>query len=220
MDHPLQCRCGALKGYVRRSQAANRCVCYCRDCQAFAHFLGRSGEILDTNGGTDVIQTRAANVAFTQGKETLACMRLTPNGMLRWYSTCCNTPIGNTLANYKVAFIGLVHSCLEGGGPTLQESFGPVQAHVNTDNTHGKVRTSSFALMTVIVRFIALVARARIDGSYKNSPFFAAGSADPVAVPKVLSRGERDQLLLLVRAGPTSRVPMDSPPGRPNQKSA
>ena len=72
MDHPLQCRCGALKGHVSRTQAVNRCVCYCRDCQAFAHFLGRPADILDESGGTDVIQTRAANVAFTQGKETLA----------------------------------------------------------------------------------------------------------------------------------------------------
>jgi len=198
MDHPLQCRCGTLKGYVSRSPAVNRCVCYCRDCRAFAHFLGRPGDILDVSGGTDVIQTRAASVAFTQGKETLACMRLTPNGLLRWYSTCCNTPIGNTLANSKISFVGLVHNCLEGGGPTLQESFGPVQAHVNTDSTHGKVRSSSLALITVILRVIALVTRARLDGSYKNSPFFAAGSGDPVAVPKVLSRGERDQLLQAV----------------------
>ena len=220
MNHPLRCQCGTVKGFVGNPSRASHCVCYCRDCQAFARFLGRADEILDAQGGTAVIQTYPALVTFTEGHAALACMRLSERGLMRWYTGCCNTPIGNTLANYKVAFIGLVHSCLEGGGPTLQESFGPVQAHVNTDSTHGKVRTSSLALMTVIVRFIALVARARIDGSYKNSPFFAAGSADPVAVPKVLSRGERDQLLLLVRAGPTSRVPMDSPPGRPNQKSA
>jgi hypothetical protein len=201
MDHPLQCRCGSLKGYVRRSQAVNRCVCYCRDCQAFAHFLGRPGDILDPSGGTDVIQTRPANVAFTQGKEMLACMRLTPNGMLRWYSTCCKTPIGNTLANPRVSFVGLVHSCLDGAGPTLQESFGPVQAHVNASSTQGKVKTSSLALITVIVRFIALVTWARIDGSYKNSPFFAAGSDNPVAVPKVLSRSEREQIFQAVDNG-------------------
>ncbi len=200
MDHPLQCRCGTLRGSVSRSHAVNRCVCYCRDCQAFAHFLGRPADILDASGGTDVIQTRAANVAFTQGKEALACMRLTPNGLLRWYASCCNTPIGNTLANSKISFVGLVHNCLEGGGPTLQQSFGPVQAHVNTESTHGKVRSSSLALISVILRFIGLVSWARIDGSYKNSPFFAAESGDPVAVPKVLNRGERDQLMQAVDA--------------------
>jgi hypothetical protein len=103
MIHLLQCRCGTLKGHVSRSHVANRCVCYCRDCQAFAHFLGRADEILDASGGTDVIQTRAANVVFTEGKEALACMRLTPNGLLRWYSTCCNTPIGNTVRAWMAA---------------------------------------------------------------------------------------------------------------------
>jgi len=75
MDHPLQCRCGILKGYVVHSAGVNRCVCYCSDCQAFAHFLGRPSEILDAQGGTDVIQTRPANVTFTQGPESLARFR-------------------------------------------------------------------------------------------------------------------------------------------------
>ena len=198
--HALQCRCGLLRGSVSRSHSVNRCVCYCRDCQAFAHFLGRPADILGASGGTDVVQTRAADVSFTQGKEKLACMRLTPNGLLRWYSSCCNTPIGNTLANSKVSFVGLVHSCLEGGGPTLDESFGPVQSHVNTDSTHGKVRSSSLALITAILRFIALVTRARIDGSYKHSPFFSAESGEPAAVPTVLSRGEREELMQSVDA--------------------
>jgi Family of unknown function (DUF6151) len=184
-----------VQGHVARSAGVNRCVCYCRDCQAFAHFLGRADDILDASGGTDVIQTRAADVAFTQGKEALACMRLTPNGLLRWYAMCCNTPIGNTLSNSKISFVGLVHNCLEGAGPELAESFGPVRAHVNTESTQGKVESSSLALVAVILRFIALVARARIDGSYRRSPFFAADSGEPIAVPRVLSLGERDQLM-------------------------
>jgi hypothetical protein len=195
MSHPIQCRCGTLKGYVSRSDGANRCVCYCRDCQAFAHFLGRAGEILDSNGGTDVVQTRAVNVVFTEGREALACMRLTPNGLLRWYSRCCNTPVGNTLANSKVSFVGLVHSCLEGTGPTLEDSFGPVQAYVNTQSTKGGVKSSPLALVAVILRFIVMVAGARMDGSYKRSPFFAADTGVPIVAPKVLSPDEREQLM-------------------------
>jgi len=198
MIHPLQCRCGTLKGHVSLSHGANRGVCYCRDCQAFAHFLGRAGEILDASGGTDVIQTRAANVVFTEGREALACMRLTPNGMLRWYSTCCNTPVGNTLANSKVSFVGLVHNCLEGTGPTLDDSFGPVQAHVNTRSGKGGLKSSPLALVKMVLRFIAMVAGARMDGSYKRSPFFAADTGAPIVAPKVLSPGEREQLMSAV----------------------
>jgi hypothetical protein len=40
MSHPLQCRCGTIQGHVDDPRSANRALCYCRDCQAFAHFLG------------------------------------------------------------------------------------------------------------------------------------------------------------------------------------
>jgi hypothetical protein len=195
MNHPLQCRCGTVKGRVNRFSGANHCVCYCRDCRAFAHYLGRPGEILDANGGTDIVQTRAADVSFTEGKDSLACMRLTPNGMLRWYTACCNTPIGNTLPNPKVSFVGLVHNFLEVGGVGTSDAFGPVRAHVNTESTRGKVQSSSLALVAVILRFIALVARARMDGSYRHTPFFSADTGLPTAVPKVLTPAEREVLL-------------------------
>src|SRR5450432_3257521 len=119
MKHPLQCRCGTLRGLVDEPQSANRVVCYCKDCQAFAHFLGRDSEILDELGGSEVIQTLPKNVTFTQGVESLACIRLTEKGLLRWYAKCCNTPVGNTLGAYKMSFIGLVHTCLESSGAPL-----------------------------------------------------------------------------------------------------
>jgi len=196
MSHPLQCRCGTLKGYLSNPQTANHCACYCKDCRAFAHFLGRANEILDEHGGTHVIQTVPANVTFTDGLQSLACMRLSERGLLRWYTTCCNTPVGNTLANYRVSFVSLVHSCLEITGKSLDDSFGPVRMYVNTKSAEGTVKSSSIASISVILRFIVTLARARIDGSYKRTPFFSirAGAGTPVVIPRVLSRSERDQL--------------------------
>src|ERR1700730_9313253 len=150
MNHPLQCRCGTLKGYVVHSAGVNRCVCYCSDCQAFAHFLGRPGEILDAQGGTDVVQTRPANVIFTQGQEALACMRLTPKGLLRWYAACCNTPIGNTLATPKLSFIGLAHTCLETPDNPIYQSFGPVRTWVNGASARGDPKPKDAGLGTTL----------------------------------------------------------------------
>ena len=110
MSHPLQCRCGTLKGSVESPKSGNRVICYCNDCQAFAYCLGRADDVLDERGGSDVIQILPKNITFTQGVEALACMRLTDKGLLRWYASCCNTPIGNTLATPKMSFIGLLHS--------------------------------------------------------------------------------------------------------------
>jgi len=194
MNHPLQCRCGTVRGYLSHTAGVNRCVCYCRDCQAFAHFLGKADEILDAQGGTDVVQTRPANLTFTQGQEALACMRLSPKGLLRWYAACCNTPIGNTVADYRVSFVGLVHSCLEGNGASLDQSFGPVRARVNTKSAKGAVPSGPSGMMSAILRLIVLLARPLVDGSYKRTPFFSADTGAPIVTPKVLSRSERGEL--------------------------
>ena len=198
MDHPLQCRCGTLKGYVSQPGSVNRAVCYCRDCQAFAHFLGRANEILDSKGGSDVVQTSPSRVTFTDGVEMLACMRLSPNGLMRWYAKCCNTPIGNTVANFKVSFVGLVHSCLDNGGQSLHDSFGPVRMSINTKAAKGEVRSNSLAAIGGVTRILGMLLRARLNGSYKRTMFFSQRTGAPVAQPKVLSREERDSLMQAV----------------------
>jgi hypothetical protein len=197
MNHSLQCRCGTVKGSLSHTTAVNRCMCYCRDCQAFAHFLGKADEILDAQGGTDLMQTRPANLAFTHGQDALACMRLSPKGLLRWYAACCNTPIGNTMANYRVSFVGLVHSCLEGTGASLDQSFGPVRARVNIKSAKGEVPSGS-GMMSAILPLIVLLARPLIDGSYKRTPFFSAYTGTPIVAPKVLSGSERERVMSAV----------------------
>jgi hypothetical protein len=198
LNHPLRCRCGKLKGYVSQPERVNRALCYCRDCQAFAHFLGRADDILDSQGGTDVIQTLPARVTFTQGQETLACMRLSKNGLIRWYTACCNTPIGNTLPNFRMSFIGLIHSCLESTGGALDRSFGPARMRVNTKSAKGEVKSNSGRATWGILRVLAMVARARIDGSYKRTALFSVDTGAPIVTPKVLNRSERDDLMKAV----------------------
>jgi Family of unknown function (DUF6151) len=198
MNHPLQCTCGALKGYVRHPERVNRVVCYCRDCRGFAHFLGRAGEILDTMGGTDVIQTVPANVTFTQGQQVLACIRLTEKGLVRWYAKCCNTPIGNTLADYRISFVGLIHTCLEDPNRTLDESFGPVRMWSFTKGAKGPVKTRPVAMIAGMLRFIAMLVRARINGDYKLTPLFMRDTGIPVATPKILSQSEREGVFKFV----------------------
>jgi hypothetical protein len=195
MNHPLRCRCGTLKGYVSHPERVNRGVCYCKDCQAYAHFLGKTGDILDEMGGTDVVATLPEYLTFTQGVEALACMSLTENGLLRWYASCCNTPIGNTQRNFKFPFVGLVHTCLEDPSRSLESSFGPVRMRVNTKAAKGKPKSMPISTITSVFRFLTSVIRARLDGSYQRTPFFTPDRGTPVAVPKVLTSGERDRVM-------------------------
>jgi Family of unknown function (DUF6151) len=192
MDHPLRCQCRTLKGTVSLSQGVNRAVCYCRDCQAFAHFLGKASETLDAQGGTDVIQTLPAHLTFTAGQEVLACVRLSGKGLVRWYAKCCNTPIGNTLIDYRISFIGLVHTCLQTPEQSLDSSFGPVRMRSFTKSAKGAdVKSNPLAMTVGILRLITMVGRARITGAYKRTPLFSPDSGAPIATPKILSAAER-----------------------------
>jgi hypothetical protein len=198
VNHPLQCQCGTLKGFVSHPAGVSRGVCYCNDCQAYAHFLGKADDILDEMGGTDVVAILPKYVTFTQGLETLACISLTENGMLRWYASCCNTPIGNTPRNFKVAHVGLVHTCLKGPLNTLESSFGPIRMRVNTKNAKGKPRSMPISTITSVLRFLSSLIRARLDGSYKLTPFFDPNLGTPVTSPKVLTSTERDRVMSAV----------------------
>ena len=62
----LRCRCGTVRGVARdvAPSTVNHCFCYCDDCQAFAHFLGRADDVLDAYGGTEITQMSQANVGF------------------------------------------------------------------------------------------------------------------------------------------------------------
>jgi hypothetical protein len=193
--HPLRCRCGTMQGHVAApDQAMARGVCYCRDCRAYAHFLGRADDVLDLQGGTDVIATHPQHVVINQGLDALACMSMSPRGLLRWYASCCRTPIGNTSRNPKTAYVGLVHTCLEGAGVPIERSFGPVTLRLNVASAASPVAERSRSVFGSMVRFVGTIFGARIGGSYKRSPFFDAASGMPVLTPHVLTKAERERL--------------------------
>lgn len=219
MNHPLRCRCGTLRGQVSHPEKVSRGVCYCKDCQAFAHYLGTTGDILDEMGGTDVLATLPQHVSFTQGVERLACMSLSDKGMLRWYASCCYTPIGNTPRNMKLSHVGLVHTCLADPPRTLDAVFGPVRMRVNTQGAKGASRPKTLPLSTVvaIVKFMGSLLRARLDGSYKRTPFFVPSQGTPIVAPKVLTPGERARVMKAVEE-PAPALPattVHSQGGRP-----
>jgi hypothetical protein len=189
MTHQLQCQCGSLSGEVSDTHFSMHAVCYCKDCTSYAFHLGAQERVLNALNGTDIVATQSKNVAFTNGVENLACMSLSPNGLLRWYAKCCNTPIANTQRDWRVPYVGLVHACLE---KPLEKSFPPVQMHVGTKSAKGKPPSTRRAQMAAVLGFMPKILWARIVGSYKQTPFFLPSGAPMVEV-KVLSSAERER---------------------------
>jgi hypothetical protein len=192
----LRCRCGAVRGVATQLSAktGSRVICYCDDCQAFAHFLKRP-DVLDAAGGTDLFQMAIGRVTITQGQDALRSMRLSPSGMLRFYTACCSTPIGNTM-NGHVPFVGLVleFADLAADGKTRDGVFGPALG-IMAKFARGPVPKDAVVKVPVglLVRSVGLLLGWKFSGLGGPSPFFDA-KHQPRVQPDVLSEAERSAL--------------------------
>jgi hypothetical protein len=191
MDFPVRCRCGQLEGQLAFTERAARAVCYCRDCQAFARFLGDPERILNEHAGTDILATSPRFLRIAKGKEQLRCMSLSEKGLLRWYTACCRTPIGNMPRDPRLSYLGVVHSCLAGSPDALDAAFGPARVAINTASASGPVAATRWPMVGAVLRIMRNVWGARLSGKYRDNPFFAPGTAQPVVAPQVLTASER-----------------------------
>ena len=194
MDFPVRCRCGQLEGKLAFTERAGRAVCYCHDCQAFARFLGHPERILNDRAGTDVVATSPRFLRITRGKEQVRCMSLSEAGLLRWYTACCRTPIGNTPRDPKLSYVGLVHSCLAGSPVELDQAFGPAKVAINTASATGAVHATPWSTVGTVFKIARNVLGSRLSGEYRDNPFFRAGTAEPMVMPQVLTAAERHAL--------------------------
>jgi hypothetical protein len=196
MDSPLRCECGKLQGALIdiEPRKVNRIMCYCDDCQAFAHYLSPENPKMEAQGGMDIVQMAPLHIEFTRGLEHLACMRMSQRGIYRWFAACCRTPIGNT-GGFGLPFVGLIHVCIDaseaGGADGL---FGPVRVRLHTECAQGEVAPFG-STFSSIRRFAWILVKGKFGGVQKRSPFFDAQTRQPVVAPQELSAEERTQLL-------------------------
>lgn len=201
---PVRCTCGTLRGVVtaRPGERFSRVVCYCADCQAFAHHLGRA-DLLDAHGGSDIVQFSPARLRFTGGTEALACLRLQPKGLIRWYARCCNTPMGNTPPVAQFAFVGLSSASFD-ESVSLDDRFGRPRMRVFARHARGD--TSALGAheglpIGGILAVVGTLLRRRFAGDHRRSPFFDATTGRPVIEPYTLGGDERADLARRVAAG-------------------
>ena len=183
----FQCQCGSVKMRMsaRRVMQATHLVCYCKDCRAFANHLGKDDMLLDF-GGTRILQTRPDHVEFVEGFEYLKVLRLGPNGLMRWYASCCDTPIGATLASGKIPFLGIT-----AGTAANVDALGRVEGLGFTKEAIGApADLKDRGLPNIMRKFIRRTIRGLIKGARRRNPFFKDGV--PVVEPVVLTKEERD----------------------------
>ena len=192
----LRCRCGEVRGVVADAspRTVNRAVCCCDDCQAFIHRLGRA-DLLNAQGGTDIVQVAPASLSFVQGQDRIRAVRLTSKGLYRWYASCCNTPIGNTLSP-SVPFVGIVASTFDHSRQRASDVFGEPRGGVFGKFAIGKAPAGVAARvsLSLLLHTIGKVLTWRLRGSAWPHPFFKRDTGAPAYPFEVLSHEEREAL--------------------------
>jgi hypothetical protein len=169
----------------------NRVVCYCDDCQAFLHQLGRA-DLLNGKGGSDIIQVAPAAVSFTQGQHHIVGLRLNPKGLYRWYAKCCNTPVGNTLTP-TIPFVGLLAPALD--ALRLDDVAGAPSGAIFGKFAVGEPPPGSTRLnVSLLLRAIRKLLGWRLRGRAWPHPFFSRETGAPLYAVTVLSKEQRAAL--------------------------
>ncbi len=191
----LLCRCGAVRGVARdvTPSSTNHCFCYCDDCQAFAHYLGRADDVLDAHGGSEIVQMSQANLRFTAGSDKIAAIRLTDQGLVRWFASCCREPIGNTMATSALPFVGVLRGFID----APQAALGSIRGRGWAKSAKGgrdAVPKDGLPDVLMVARVMFKLAGWRLRGDHKRSPFFDAATGKPLAEPRVLASAAREEL--------------------------
>lgn len=190
-DVELRCRCGEVSGRVKgaSSETVTRALCYCDDCQAYLHHLGRS-DLLDAHGGTDIVQVAPATLTFERGVERIVGLRLTPKGLYRYYASCCKTPVGNTHST-AIPFVGIVVQAFERPDDVFGKPRGAMMGKFATGTPPEGSTKLNFGL---ILRAIRAVLGWKLGGKTWPHPFYDRATRSPTRPVTTLSRAERDAL--------------------------
>jgi len=185
---PFSCTCGKLGGRLHQiaPDRGNHLKCYCKDCQTAANALGYQ-ETLDEWGGTSIFQTIPKYVELDRGQRHLACLRLSPKGMLRWYASCCNAPLFTMMPYSRIALAGLNMARI---APEDRAAFGPLAGVFSAKgarNAPADLKDWGIPKAFGLVLWRAIKAQLRSDS---GAPFFD-DKGMPVVTPRVLTLEER-----------------------------
>jgi len=190
----VACRCGAVTGRLEEvaPSTTSRVRCCCNDCQGYARRLGRE-DVLDDHGGSDVIQVSPARFTIEQGHEHLRALQQTPKGAMRFYASCCNSPVANTLPSPKGAFMGVFRAAVNATDEDVDAAVGPIRATFNRTfegDAAKAVRARGVDRFLMVGGFAPKYLWWSMRGDYKASPFYDAGTRSWRVEPERVYEGE------------------------------
>lgn len=181
----IQCDCGSFQAELvdAPKSSPGRLVCYCDDCQKFANDLGRT-DVLDEFGGTQVVPAYPSEVSFLVGESNLCYSRVTRNGLYRYSTSCCNSPIANTRPNFPWA--GIFHSAYTAADPNALAKFGEIRGRImgKFAKSDPDFEISDKISLRDMLTVLPFVVKGKLFGKHKHSPFFETDGTTPIGVEK------------------------------------
>jgi hypothetical protein len=117
------------------------------------------------------------------------------DGVLRWYTYCYRTPIGNTAASPRFPVIAVVHSFTVHGadGRSRDELLGPPLCRIYERSALGPLPPNAPppGSLRVFARRASKIFGWWVLGLGRPSPLFDERTNAPRAVPRALTRSER-----------------------------
>lgn len=181
-DLDLSCRCGAFGGTLVgvRPLGVSRVACHCGYCRRYLDDMA-CPEGADALGGSRVFQVSPAKVRFDRGLEHLVAGSYTKKGAVRWYTSCCDTPIANSVRTGTAPFIGIYEHTLP--ADTRDTALGPLLVRLNgpyPSVSQGRVKGAPWHLASMMLRLTALMAVWWLRGDAARSPLFEGPERQPI----------------------------------------
>ncbi len=189
------CACGEVAGVLidPGPQMGDHVVCHCTDCQNLTHYLGAADRVLQAHGGTELYMGRCAKMRLTKGADKLACLHLTYKPTLRWYASCCRSPLFNSFGNGRMPYLSLLLANCD--KKQVEPMLGPVTGHVFLPKSLGDLpQAPRMSVAKLMRRNSVRIVKDWLSGDRRRSAIYDPQTLAPIATPYRLTEAEQRAL--------------------------
>jgi hypothetical protein len=151
--------------------------------------LPGAGGHLDAAGGTDIFQMAPARVKLIEGTDAIRCVSISKK-VLRWYTECCRTPIGNTAANPRFPIVAIIHSFMDHDGHPRDDVLGRPLCRIYERSATGPLPPNAppSPSLKVFGRRASKLLGWWVQGLNRPTPFFDDRTKAPRALPGAVAK--------------------------------
>jgi hypothetical protein len=123
-------------------------------------------------------------------------VRLSDKGILRFYASCCRSPIGNMLARRRSPFLGLVQPFMDPGpGRALEDVIGPVILYARSEAATAPLPANRPKPNMILgfAHVFKVIGASVLFGKHTPTPFFDANDK-LVVTPEILTHERHEAL--------------------------